>query len=77
MHTPSPPSLLSAQVAAELRAELARQKLSTTSLASWIGCPRSWVARRLSGEVLTIDDLSTLTTALHVQPSDLLRKVGA
>lgn len=59
--------------AAELRAELARQRISAAELARRLGWAQSYMARRIDGRVaLDLDDLETLADALNVRIVDLL-----
>jgi hypothetical protein len=63
-------------VAAELRAEIARQGLSTHAVAQRIGTYDVWLSRRISpsGEVaLTIDDVTRIAAALECPMDRLLR----
>lgn len=55
-------------VAAEIRAELARQRVTQIELAERLGVNRQWVARRLIGAVpLSIDDIARIAEALGVR----------
>ena len=76
MDTPTTPDL-SGAVAAELRAELGRQRVTVRALADKLGRPRSWVQRRLSGEVLTLDDLHLIATALDLDPRSLFERAAS
>lgn len=54
-------------VAAEIRAELGRQRLSQTDLARRLGVSRPWVSRRLSGQTaLSIADIARIADDLGV-----------
>lgn len=60
-------------VAAELRAEKGRRRVSQQTLADAIGRAQSYVSKRLSGEAsLTVDEFVTLCLALDVRPEALL-----
>lgn len=66
------------RVAAEVRAELGRQKMSIRELAAKLEQPRSNVSRRLNGEQpLTIDDITAIARALGVPLAALLPKQDA
>ena len=54
-------------VAAEFRAELARQRLSQRQFAAKLGVPNGWVARRLTlfEAAITIDDAYLMAKALR------------
>lgn len=61
------------QVAAELRAHLARQRISGRTLAKLLGENQTWVSRRLSGHVpLDTDDLQRIANVLGLTPMELL-----
>ena len=65
---------LSACVAAELRAEVARRRMSGRELSRRIGLPAATVSRRLRGDTpIALDDLENVTAALGVDLIDLLR----
>lgn len=52
-------------VAEDVRAELARRRLSGSALAVLLGQSQKWVSRRLSGEVaFDVDDLERIARAL-------------
>lgn len=60
-------------VAAELRAEKGRKRISQTALADVIGRGQSYVSDRLNGKApLTIDEFVKLSLALGCRPADLL-----
>jgi transcriptional regulator with XRE-family HTH domain len=54
-------------VAAEFRAELARQRLSQRQFATKLGVPNGWVARRLTlfEAAITVDDAHLMAEALE------------
>lgn len=63
-------------VAAELRAHLARQRLSGRALAKMLGENQTWVSRRLAGHVpLDTDDLQRIAEVLGLTPMELLAGV--
>ncbi|HET6298612.1 MAG TPA: helix-turn-helix transcriptional regulator [Kribbella sp.] len=60
-------------VAAAIRAEMARQRVTTRQLASKLGVSAMWVSRRFSGEVAaTVGDVHDIATALGIDPDVLL-----
>lgn len=60
------------QVAANLRAEMARQGMTQASLAAAVGLSQQAVSRRLTGRgYLTVDDIERFAAALNVS-TDLL-----
>jgi transcriptional regulator with XRE-family HTH domain len=60
------------KVAAEIRAALARQRVTQSALADRLGVSQAWVSRRLSGEVpLTIADITQIAAELGVEVSSL------
>lgn len=66
---------LAAAIAAELRAEKGRQRLSQRALADLIGRDQSYVSKRLNGQAsLTLDEYVTLCQALNCRPDDMLRR---
>jgi transcriptional regulator with XRE-family HTH domain len=64
---------LESQVAAEIRAHLARRRMQQAELAGLVGEHPSWVSRRL-GETrrITIDDLERIAQALGIGAVELL-----
>jgi transcriptional regulator with XRE-family HTH domain len=67
---------LEQRIAAELRAELSRQRHSKTWLAKQIGRPTSTVARWLRGETSpTLNELDSICMALGMSVADLLAAV--
>jgi len=55
------------KVATELRAELARRKMSGRAFAKASGVTNAYMTRRLSGEVaMTVDDLTLFAAVLNV-----------
>ncbi|MQA84085.1 MAG: helix-turn-helix domain-containing protein [Streptosporangiales bacterium] len=59
-------------VAAEIRAELARQRISHSALAEKLGVSRAYLSRRLSGDTpLSVPDLAAIAAILGVPISKL------
>lgn len=80
MSTPSPappaPSFSDA-VAAEIRAEIARQGLSRGAAADRIGVPDYWLTNRLSGRTsISLDDLHRIATGLGINPRQLTERAA-
>lgn len=71
------------QVAAEVRSQLARRRVSGRALAAALGESPTWVSRRLNGQVpFDTDDLERVAEALDITPMELLggnpfRRAGA
>ena len=64
---------LSQATAANLRAELARQRISGRELARRLGENHTWVSRRLAAEQeITVDDLGRIAAVLNVPAASLL-----
>jgi transcriptional regulator with XRE-family HTH domain len=60
-------------VAAEVRAELGRQRVSGAELAKRLGVSGVWVSRRLNAhQPLTTDDLEAISRALDVSVTAFL-----
>lgn len=73
---PLSPTALS--VAAEVRAVMARQGCTQTTLAERINRDQHFVSRRLSGKVpFAVDELADVASALNVPLSDLLGEAVA
>jgi transcriptional regulator with XRE-family HTH domain len=54
-------------VAAEIRAEMARQRVSHADVAAKLGVSRPWLSRRLSGDTsMSVDDVAKIAEALGV-----------
>lgn len=65
-------------IAAELRAILARRRISAAELARQLGWAQSYMARRLDGRVaLDADDIEAIATTLKVDIVDLMPPRGA
>lgn len=66
---------LRAQVAGEVRALMARQRISGSRLAVMLGESQKWVSRRTTGEVpFDVDDLERIASALDVGVHELLQQ---
>lgn len=64
---------LSGAVAANIRAELARQRVSQAQVAERLGLSQAAVSRRLSGQTpFEIDEVAEVASLLDVAPSHLL-----
>lgn len=60
-------------VAAEIRAVMARKRVTQTELAAKISVPTYTLARRLSGEIpITVNELTAIAEALGVSIAELL-----
>jgi BetR domain len=63
-------------VAAEVRAHLARHKMSGRELSRRLGEANTWATRRLSGDVpFDVDDLERVAQVLGMAAMDLLREI--
>lgn len=61
-----------AAVAEEVRALLARRRVSGVQLAARIGCSQPYLSRRLNAEItFDVDDLQRIAEALEVEHPDL------
>jgi transcriptional regulator with XRE-family HTH domain len=68
------PTDLRDTVAAEVRAEMARRKLTQTALAALLGEQQWWVSKRLNRVIpFTIEDLDKIATALELPPTHFMR----
>lgn len=66
-------STLSEKISSELRAELARQRLSQAEVALAMGRSQAYLSRRLSGDIpFDVDDLAQLAEILGVPVAALL-----
>lgn len=73
MDTAPATGTLRALVAEEVRALLARKRISATALAKLIGVSQTYVWRRLSGETaFDLDDLEKIAKVLECRVVDLL-----
>lgn len=65
-------------VAAEVRAHLARRKISGRQLGRLLGESQTWVSRRLNADTpMDVDDLDRVAEALGMSPIELLASVPA
>jgi transcriptional regulator with XRE-family HTH domain len=72
-----PGATLSAQVAEEIRALMARRRIRQSQLAREIGENDQWVSVRLNGrQAIDLNDLQRIAEALDVSPADLLTATG-
>lgn len=73
---PLPPAALPSVrevVAGELRAHMARQRITQMRLSSMLGRPQTWLSRRLACEVaFTVDDFVAICALLDVNVMDVL-----
>jgi len=66
------------RVAAEVRAEMGRQKLSQMGLAAALGASQAWLSRRLNGTVaFATDELERVAEVLGVPLGQLVSPVAA
>src|SRR5690348_6844413 len=73
MTMPSTQQRLRAAVAEEVRALLARRRISSVKLAAQIGRSQAYVSRRLNGDVaFDLDDLENIARVLRVRVTDLV-----
>jgi predicted transcriptional regulator len=64
---------LSGEVAANIRAELARQKVSQSQVAEVLGVSQAAVSRRLSGALpFELDEIAAVADLLNVRARDLI-----
>lgn len=65
------------EVAAEVRAKLARERISGSELARQLGWSQSYTTRRLDGRIaLDLDDLERIADALGVTVHDLIPRTA-
>lgn len=65
-----------ALVAAEIRAELARQRITNGALAEKLGVSRAYLSRRLNGDTpLSIPDVAAIAEVLGIPISQLTKPV--
>lgn len=64
------------QLAAEIRAELARQRLSYADLANRLGVTRQTISQKLGTEKsdITMKDLQQIAKELNVSPAVLIQR---
>lgn len=64
-------------VAAEIRAHLARRRMSGRALSKILGVDQTWVSRRLNGVIpLDTNDIDRISQALGIEPVKLLTGIG-
>jgi transcriptional regulator with XRE-family HTH domain len=69
---------LTAAVAAEVRAEMGRRRITQAELAAGIGRTQQFVSRRISGDVaMDTDDIDQIARHLGVSPLGLLQNAAA
>jgi DNA-binding Xre family transcriptional regulator len=62
------------RVADEVRAHMARQKLSAAKLSATVGIPKATLSRKLNGKTpFLVDELMSICDVLDVDMTDLLR----
>lgn len=67
----------SAEIAAEIRGEMAKQKFPITALAEQVGMPVSTLRRSVLGyRSFTVDELFSITTVLGIRMSDLIEQAA-
>lgn len=73
----TPPKLeADALVAGEIRAELARQRITHSALAERLGVSRAYLSRRLNGDTpLSIPDVAAIAQILNVSIAQLTHPV--
>lgn len=70
---PTQPARLTDRVAAEVRAGMARSRMTQTDLAEVLGLTQSVVSKRLRGKIaFSVDELEKVADALGVHPATLL-----
>jgi transcriptional regulator with XRE-family HTH domain len=69
---------LSGQVAATIRAEMARRKVSQAQVADAIGVSQAAISRRLGGQTpFELDELTTVAGLLDMAVGDLIESNAA
>lgn len=68
----------SPSIAAEIRAEMARQRYPLVRLATNTGIPRSRLNRRINGTTpFNTDELRVIAAALNITVTDVYTRAGA
>lgn len=68
----------SASLAADLRAEMARQQIKLKEVSEQTGIPYMNLHRRLNGQAtISVDDLRKIADCLDVDPADLIGRRSA
>ena len=65
------PTQLTNHIAAEIRAEMARQRVTQTEMGAWLGISQSVLSRNLNGRSLSIDFVVECARVLDVPISKL------
>lgn len=65
------PTQLTNHIAAEVRAEMARQRVTQIEMAAWLGMSQSVLSRLLNGRTLTVDFVVECARVLDVPISKL------
>ena len=74
---PDQPARLTDRVADEVRANMARARMTQTDLAGVLGLTQSAVSKRLRGKIaFSVDELEMVAGALGVHPAVLLGGIG-
>lgn len=74
---PNELNMRSVKVAAEIRAEMARQKVSVNTLSEAVGIPLSTLRRSVNGtRSFTLDELHAVGEALGLRLSVLISRTG-
>lgn len=72
-NTYTAPTSMTAAIAAEVRAHVARQQIKQQAIADALGRNQSWVSRRLTGEVpFTVADLDAICALLNLTLLELV-----
>lgn len=75
---PDQPARLTDRVADEVRANMARARMTQTDLAGVLGLTQSAVSKRLRGKIaFSVDELEMVADALGVHPAVLLGGIGS
>ena len=73
-----PTSAQSVRIAGEVRAEMARGRVTGTTLAQTVGMSNATLSRRLSGAIpFNIDELAAVARALGLTVTELLTRAEA
>ena len=71
------PGKLARAVSAEIRAELARQRISGMKLAEMMGRSQNYLAKRLRDEIpLSLNDVEDIGSALHLPAGSLVARAS-
>lgn len=73
MEISNSPPRLSATVAATIRAEMARQRVTQRQLVERLGWTQPYISRRMAGHVaFDVDELSAIADAIGVPTEDII-----